>query len=385
MPQISSFDPTATDDAPVIRARACGYCGAPLEQFDPYCPACGGRQAQEALEAEIVETTDGQTTDVETTDGQTTDHAASTGPSQPEQRRFQCKNCGAEVAVDPQQRSYICAFCDSTYVVELPQESNGRQPPEFVVPFGITLDDARKKFQGWISAGGLFRPGNLHQAKIEDKLRGVYLPFWSFSMLAQSRWSASIGEHWYRTETYTTRENGKTVTKTRTVTETEWWPLDGRHHHYYSGYLVSGSRGLSQHDAQRVKPFHLAALKRYRPSFLAGWLSEVYSVESEEALLACKQEFQNREANNIAAHMPGDKHRSLSVQTSFDQINSDLILLPIFLLSYRHGDKLFRFMVNGQTGRTVGDKPLSPWKIGLTVGLGILLVLVFIIFATVVL
>ncbi len=83
--------------------------------------------------------------------------------------------------------------------------------------------------------------------------------------------------------------------------------------------------------------------------------------------------------------MPGDKHRGLSVETGFSQINSDLILLPIFLLSYRHGDKLFRFMVNGQTGRAVGDKPLSPWKIGLTVGLGILLVLVFVVFAMVVL
>ena len=48
-------------------------------------------------------------------------------------------------------------------------------------------------------------------AKIEGKLRGVYLPFWSFSTLAQSTWSAEIGEHWYRTETYSTVENGRTV------------------------------------------------------------------------------------------------------------------------------------------------------------------------------
>lgn len=363
MSGLTSFEPFATDDAPVLRARACEYCGAPVERFDQFCPACGGRQA---LDAEVVAADDG---------------VAETKSSQPAARRFQCKNCGAEVDVDPQQRSYVCAFCDSTYVVELPREFSGRQPPEFVVPFGITLEDAQERFQHWIKTGGLFRPGDLHTAKIEEKLRGVYLPFWSFSMLAQSRWSATIGEHWYRTETYTTRENGKTVTKTRTVTETEWWPLDGRHHRYYSGYLVSGSRGLGQRDAQRVKPFHLAALKRYRPDFLAGWLSEVYSVQRQEALGTCEQEFARREENNIAAHMPGDTHRGLDVQTRFSQINSDLILLPIFLLSYRHGDKLYRFMVNGQTGRVAGDKPLSPWKIGIAVGLGILLLLVFIIFA----
>ncbi|MBN2293672.1 MAG: zinc ribbon domain-containing protein [Pirellulales bacterium] len=357
MSEITTFEPTAIDDSPVLHAAACSYCGAPIEQFDQFCPACGGRQASETESVEE-------------------------DKKQLQHRRFQCKNCGAEVAVEPQQRSYTCAFCDSTYVVELPRDFSGRQPPEFVIPFGIALEDAQNKFQQWIRAGGLFRPGNLHKARIEEKLHGVYLPFWSFSMLAESRWSASIGEHWYRTETYTVRQNGKTVTKTRTVTETEWWPLDGRHHRYYSGYLVSGSRGLSQRDAQRVKPFHLAALKRYRPEFLAGWLGEVYSVEREEALDMCKQEFIRREQNNIAAHMPGDKHRSLNVETEFSQINSDLILLPIFLLSYKHGDKLFRFMVNGQTGRVVGDKPLSPWKICLVVGLGLLFLLVLFIFAS---
>jgi hypothetical protein len=355
MSEITNFEPTATDEIPAEQSMPCIHCGSPVEKFDQFCPACGGRQAAKT----------------ETAD-----------PPPSEQRHFQCKNCGSEVAVDPQQRSYICAFCDSTYVVELPQESNGRQPPEFVVPFAITLEEAQKKFQQWIRAGGLFRPGDLHQAKIEEKLRGVYLPFWSFSMLAKSRWSASIGEHWYRTETYTTTQNGKTVTKTRTVTETEWWPLDGRHHRYYSGYLVSASRGLSQRDAERVKPFHLPALRRYRPDFLAGWLSEIYSVQREEALVSCQQEFVRREQNNIAAHMPGDKHRGLSVKTSFSRINSDLILLPIFLLSYRHGDRLFRFMVNGQTGRVAGDKPLSPWKIGIATIVGLLLVLLLFILAT---
>ena len=74
------------------------------------------------------------------------------------------------------------------------------------------------------------------------------------------------------------------MTRTRRVRETEWWNLSGRHHHYYSGYLVSGSRGLSQYDADRIKPFNLPAMKRYQPFFLAGWLSEEYSIAADEAL-----------------------------------------------------------------------------------------------------
>ena len=171
------------------------------------------------------------------------------------------------------------------------------------------------------------------------------------------------------------------MTKTRQVQETEWWDLDGRHHRYYSGHLVSGSRGLSQRDAERIKPFHLAALKRYQPYFLAGWLAEEYSVDRETALATCQQEFLRREQNNIAEHLPGDTHRELRVDTQFSSVNSDLILLPIYLLSYRYRDKLYRFLLNGQTGKAAGDKPLSWLRIALAGAAAIATVLVVLLLA----
>lgn len=353
MNEVSASELTLQDDSPAVRARACEDCGAPVEPLDKFCPACGAEQpaAAEVHEPEVA------------------------------QKHFRCENCGAEMAVDPDQRSYTCAFCDSSYVIELAPEASGRQAPEFVIGFTVTPERAMERFDRWLKENRWFRPGDLKGARIAEKLKGVYLPFWSFSMLAESRWSASIGEYWYRTETYTTVRNGKTVTKTRRVRETEWWPLSGRHHRYYSGYLVSGSRGLGQQEADRIKPFHLAALKRYEPFFLAGWLSEEYSIEREQALDVCKQEFYRREQQNVDTMLPGDTQRSVQVETHFSDVNSDLILLPIYLLSYRYGNKLYRFLLNGQTGKCAGDKPLSWPKIALAVGVGIvaiaLLVLLF--------
>ena len=75
----------------------------------------------------------------------------------------------------------------------------------------------------------------------------------------------------------------------------------------------------------------------------------------------------------MAKFLPGDTCKNLQVQTDFSQINSDLILLPIYVLSYRYKDKLYRFLVNGQTGKTVGEKPLSWAKVGLATGLAVLL------------
>jgi hypothetical protein len=55
-------------------------------------------------------------------------------------------------------------------------------------------------------------------------------------------------------------------------------------------------------------------------------------------------------------------------------VNSDLVLLPIYLLSYQYRGKLYRFLLNGQTGRCDGDKPWSTMRIGGAIGVAILIV-----------
>ncbi|MEX0937790.1 MAG: zinc ribbon domain-containing protein [Pirellulales bacterium] len=344
-PEITRTEPTSHDQTHAPAGVPCPACGAPVDTSTHFCNACGTRLDERPVEtAELV------------------------------QRHFRCENCGSELATDPEQRSFVCPFCDSTYVVEYSPEATGRQRPEFVIGFAVTPEEAKEKFRRWIADNTWFRPGDLHSAKVEQKLKGIYLPFWSFTMLARSSWSASIGEYWYRTETYTTTVNGKTVTRTRQVRETEWWPLRGLHHNYYSGYLVSGSRGLPQGQADRIKPFYLAALSRYEPYYLAGWLSEEYSVVREDALAVCRQEFCRWEQENIAQFLPGDTYSNLAVSSEFSRESSDLVLLPIYLLSYRYRDKLYQFLVNGQTGRIAGDKPVSRVRIAVAVGIGVALV-----------
>ncbi len=319
-------------------ATTCPECGEPVDALDEFCSSCGYHfpRRQEA-------------------------------PAAP-RRHFRCRNCGAEVATEQQQRSYVCPFCDSTYVMPVSPEE-GRHAVEFVIGFAITPQEAWQRFQQWLARGNWFRPSDLVQAaRVAEKLRGVYIPFWSFSTLARCQWSAEIGEYWYRTETYTTYENGKPVVRTRRVRETEWWHLSGRYHRYVSGYLVSGSRGLPQEVAERIKPFQLTALKRFQPGYLAGWLAEEYTVEEEEARGRCLDYFHRLLTDEVAGFLPGDTHRGLSVHSEFSQVNSDLILLPVYLLTFRYQNRLYRFVLNGQTGKATGDKPLSWIKIGVFAG-----------------
>jgi hypothetical protein len=279
-------------------------------------------------------------------------------------RTFRCNNCGSEVDAGSDQRSLRCPFCDSTYVAELPIDQRTSQRPEFIIGFEITKEKAQDMFFAWLGKNSFFRPGDLQSKAVTDKQQGIYIPFWHFSMMAMSQWSAQIGEYWYRTETYTVKDSdGKTRQMTRVVRETEWWPLSGIYRKYYSGYMVSASKGLPQNEALAIQPYQLSKMMRYRPMYLAGWMAEEYSISREAALNVTQQEFRNRDRAAIANFLPGDTNSGLTVQTDLDVGGSDLILLPVHVLSYRYRDRVYRFLVNGQTGKTYGEKPWSSSRI----------------------
>lgn len=331
-------------------ADPCKNCGSPVDEGDRFCHVCGSE----------IQIDDGAQTATD-------------------RKKLECKSCGSIIGVDKQKRSYTCPFCSSTYVVDFPSVQSGRQEPEFIIGFAVPQNQAIEKFHHWINSNRWYHPGDLKQAELTDRIQGIYLPFWSFSMLADSQWSASIGEYWYRTETYQTRDsNGKMVTRTRQVRETEWWDSQGDYHRYHSGYLISASHSLDRSVAEHVMPFDLPAFKRYEPYFLAGWASEEYTVERQEALTVSKQFFYDRETKNIIKFLPGNTHRNLQVTTDFSQVNSDLVLLPYFLLCYRYKENLYRFLINGQTGKVWGDKPLSKRKIVALIG-GLVILLIIII------
>lgn len=340
----------------------CRACGCPRDPHARFCVACG-------LPFEVPN----EPLSPGSTNGKTSSSSSPSGPTST--KTFHCESCGADVVTTQQERSFTCPFCDSSYVAEVTLDT-GRQRPEFVIGFAIDHARAQQLFFEWLGKNSWFRPSDLKTQSLTDKQRGVYLPFWHFTMKAHSRWSASIGEHWYRTETYTYRDkDGKTHTATRQVQETEWWPLSGEHDKYYYGYLVSASKGLPQKEAMAIQPYQLSALVRYRPLYLAGWLSEEYSVDSPQAIQVAEEEFKRRQQRAVASFLPGDTHQDLHVDTDLAMTGSDLILLPVHVLSYRYRDRQYRFLVNGQTGKFYGEKPWSAIRIGIAIVFGLLLIL----------
>ncbi|GAB5403763.1 MAG: hypothetical protein Aurels2KO_19940 [Aureliella sp.] len=268
------------------------------------------------------------------------------------------------ITINNDQRSYSCPFCDSAFVAELPVQDSGRRRPEFILGFTVTPEQAREAFVEWLGKNSWLRPGDLARKAVTDKQRGIYLPFWHFAMRAQSRWSAEIGEHWYETEYYTVKDSeGKKHRRSRQVLRTEWFPLHGAFDRFHFGHLVPATVGITAEEAREIGPYPLSSLTRYRPYFLAGWMAEEYSVSPDEAALASKTEFERRQRAEISGFLPGDTQRGLHIDTEIESLESDLVLLPVYVLSYRYRGKQFRFLLNGTNGKVVGEKPWSSGRI----------------------
>ena len=288
----------------------------------------------------------------------------------------QCPNCGAAVDLPPEVVADLCAFC-STPLVDVGADV---EPADRVAPFRLTKQAAADRLGDVLQAQWL-APEAVRTAGTPERLRGVLVPFWSYEAVARSEWSARIGVWWYRTEVYTTTEmvdgKPKTVTRTRRVRETEWFPSSGTHVATYTDHLVSGSRGLSEAEANALEPFDLGPARGFAAELLAGWTAERATISHEEAVEVASAELGERQTGAIGYWLPGDEFGALRVRTRAEVRRAELVLLPVWIATYAHQGEIFRLLVNGQTGEVVGKAPRSTMKVvGLVLAvIGVLLAL----------
>lgn len=273
-----------------------------------------------------------------------------------------CEGCGAALNVESGERTAKCPYCASPNVVARPRSAG--EDPTFVVGFVIPEDDARKRARAWIRSTWFVKTA-FAKADVSD-VRGVYLPAYLYSGSATVQYSAQIGENYTVTETYTTTDaNGKTVTRTRTKVKTEWRSLSGQWAAYLDDVLVTASRGLDNAELEAIEPYDLRALRRFTPKILSGWLAEDPSRAVSECAGLARQEALEQIGSRLSAHMPGDTHRDLRYETTFQHEHGALMLLPVWVLAVKYDpqEPPVRMVLNGQTGAITGTPPRSWIKI----------------------
>jgi LSD1 subclass zinc finger protein len=336
----------------------CKGCSGKL-QFAPgtnhlKCPACGTENEIE-ISTQIFEELDFELF---------VNNFEKEAPTQ-EVATIKCSGCGAQTTFNPNVVSDSCPCCGTPQVVKNATTTHSIQP-KALLPFAINQERAFEQFRIWIKTLW-FAPNKLKQyARQLEKLSGLYIPYWTYDSNTSSDYTGEKGIDYQVSESYTSIENGKSVSKTRTVTKTRWSNVSGHVDNLFDDILVVASKSLPREYVEKLEPWELQNMVPFNESYLSGFKTESYQVDLKEGFDDAKIKMDERIRVAVCRDIGGDRQRIHTLNTIYNNITFKHILLPIWISAYLYKEKIYRFLINGRTGEVQGERPYSWVKITLT-------------------
>ena len=274
----------------------------------------------------------------------------------------QCDSCAAKTSLPPNITAADCAFCGTSLILET-GTTNTLIKPEGILPFKIEDKQAQELFQKWLSSLW-FAPNNLKkQARNEKKLVGVYIPYWTYDARTYSRYHGHRGRHRVEYQQQLVTINGRRTRQNVAVTKTDWTPVSGHLQLFFDDVLILASSTLPKNYLAAIEPFDLSQLVPFKEAYLSGFRCESYQLNVKDGLGLAKKKMDIGIKRSVLKDIGGDAQRISSVYTEHFNITFKHILLPIWISNYHYKNKVFRFVINGQTGQVQGERPYSVIKI----------------------
>jgi ribosomal protein S27E len=344
-------------DGDFIRTFPCAGCGAKLSfapgTLDLKCEYCGA--------ANEIEEGDGR---IEELDFDAYLKVLEGREAMEQAETVKCGKCGAEQTLPDHHFAAACSFC-STPIVSRGYASRHIKPRS-IIPFQVDRPRARDEFRRWVRKLWL-APGDLKKTAQSDAgLAGVYLPYWTYDCRTASEYRGERGDDYYTDESYSTTDaQGRSVTQTRRVKHTRWSPASGRVERFHDDVVVMASHSIPDGLRGAATAWNLKGLVPYQPEFIGGFRAEAYQVGLREGFPIAKREIDAQVHELIRRDIGGDQQRVHSVATQYSNVKFKHVLLPVWISAYRYRDKVFRFLINGQTGEVSGESPTSWTKVTL--------------------
>jgi hypothetical protein len=270
-----------------------------------------------------------------------------------------CRNCGTAQQVTA--LAGRCPSCRSPLVVT--DDLGGQlKSPDGVVPFVVDKNAAAAAFKEWTSSRW-FAPSALKKVGSTESMNGSYLPHWGFDDHTTTDYTGQRGDHYYTTETYTTQQNGQTVTNTRQVQHTSWSRVGGRVSRDFVDVMATGVSSPDAEVLEKLGPWSTGTATGYQSEYVAGFDSPRYDIDPATGFASAKQEMASVIHDDCCADIGGDEQRVDQLDTTDRDVLFRLLLLPLWIATYIAAGKTFHVYVNANTGEVIGERPYSAAKI----------------------
>lgn len=261
---------------------------------------------------------------------------------------YTCSNCGAEIIAEETTAATFCYYCQSPVI--LTGRLSNEYRPQKVMPFKLTKDDAIAAFKN-LCAKRWFLPSDFTSASQLEKITGVYVPYW----LADCKADGDMIALAKKVRSWTSGD--------RRYTETKEYRCSRKANFIFDGIPSDASSKFPDDLMEAIEPFDYKELTDFSMSYLSGFMADKYDVERNSVFQRIKERLTNGANDLMKSTITG--YSSVSIENSrvdVLQTKWSYILLPVWFMTYKYGDKQFFYAINGQTAKTSGELPVSKTK-----------------------
>ena len=127
--------------------------------------------------------------------------------------------------------------------------------------------------------------------------------------------------------------------------------------------VIEASANIEQKDLDRVLPFDTENVMEYTPEYISGFSAEQYATSLNESFDVAREKMDTIIKKEIMRRYNADVVDYLNVNTHFISVLYRYVFLPLWICAYRFKEKIYRFLVNGRSGKVGGKTPVSPLRI----------------------
>jgi LSD1 subclass zinc finger protein len=281
-----------------------------------------------------------------------------------------CPSCAAEFDFPANLHAGPCPFCSRPVVLD--PAGHRLVLPQAILPFLIGEPEAKRLVGEWLRGLWLAPTGVAEQARGPSRLRGLYVPFWTFDSSTRTIYSGRRGDVWYETRHVTRTVNGRQVTEAVQVPRIRWTSVSGHTARDFDDVLVLAGETLPRQLVEPLEPWDLAGFKPYGADYLAGFESELYQVPIAPAYGSAQAIMRGVITGDVRRDIGGDQQQIDVMDVTFDAPSFKHVLLPVWVAAFQFLGRPYRFVVNGRTGEVHGERPWSALKITLAVLAGLI-------------
>ena len=323
----------------------CDYCGSTytVQEIDALYKEKQEQAAAAALQQEAKE--EAQAAAAAAYAEESGDEAWAQEQAQAGMKAYVCPSCAAELICDATTAATSCPYCGNPTV--LPGQFHGMLKPDYILPFKLDKEAAKTALKNFYRGKRLLPRAFTTENHIEE-IKGVYVPFWLFDGQgdADLRYTATKVRS-YRSGDYQ-------------VTVTDHFDVRRAGTVEFSRIPADSSRKMPDAHMDAIEPFDYSELKPFSTAYMPGFLAERYDVDVEECEKRARLRASNTTERIIAGTVNGySSSTPVGKNVLMRRSAVKYVMLPVWLLSTRWNGKSFLFAMNGQTGKLVGDLPVS--------------------------